>query len=283
MIEKEDAAAEHLALVNRLQHPRRGDLLRNHHQFEIAGLEFLHAAPKHDATAIDEHQIGKNVLHLFDLMSRHDNRAGAVEVVVQQRVVKLLAVEDVQTDRRLIQHQQSRVDGHHQGEMELGHHALGELAHLAGAFDRGPGQKSLRLCAIESRVNAGEVVDHLRNADPPRQHGDIGDEGDVAHELIALGPRIASKHVQLALIGDEAQNCVERCAFARAVGTDQSEDAALFDAQVDPVERDGCAEGLAQAACYDACHGFSAPHLCSSRRRQIRRQPAVPARSGRAA
>ena len=44
--------------------------------------------------------------------------------------------------------------------------------------------------------------------------------------------------------------------FACAVGADESEDAALFDPQIDAVQRDGCAEGLAEAACFYDCHGF---------------------------
>ena len=47
--------------------------------------------------------------------------------------------------------------------------------------------------------------------------------------------------------------------LAGAVGTDQAENAALVDAQVDAVQRDGRAVDLAQAACFDAGHDFSAP------------------------
>ena len=131
--------------------------------------------------------------------------------------------------------------------------------HLAGALDVGLGEKTFRLRAIESRMHAGDVVERLRNPDPARQHGDIGDEADIAHELIALGPGIASEHPQFSLIRGEAENRVERGGLACAVGADESEDAALFDPQIDAVQRDGCAEGLAETACFDACHGFSAP------------------------
>ena len=56
--------------------------------------------------------------------------------------------------------------------------------------------------------------------------------------------------------------------LAGAVGADEAEDAALFDAQVDAVERDGRAVGLAQAAGFDAGHGFSAPS-CVRRHEQL--------------
>src|ERR1700675_1735839 len=97
-------------------------------------------------------------------------------------------------------------------------------------------------------MHAGNVVERLRNPHPARQHGDVGNEAGIAHELIALAPGIASKHLQFSLIRDEAENRVERGGLTCAVGTDESEDAALCDAQIDPLQRDCRAEGLAQAA-----------------------------------
>src|SRR5207248_499979 len=82
----------------------------------------------------------------------------------------------------------------------------------------------------------------------------IGDEADITHEPITLGPGIASKHSQFSLTGSEAENCVERGGLAGAVGTDDAEDAALVDTQINTVQRDGPTEGLAQAACFDHCH-----------------------------
>ena len=255
-IEQQDAATEHLALVNRLERPRCGELLGIHHHFQIARLEFLHAAIEHDAAAVDEHDIGEDVLDLFDLMGRHHDGAAAIEVVVQQRIVELLAIQDVEAERRLVQHQQFRVDGHDQREVQLGHHALRQFPDLAGALDGGLREKAFRLGAIESRMHAGDVVERLRNPHPARQHGDIGDEADIAHELIALASRGRVRAPSALPDRGEAENRVERGALAGAVGTDESEDAALFDTQIDAVQRDGCAEGLAQAACFYACHDF---------------------------
>ena len=72
--------------------------------------------------------------------------------------------------------------------------------HLARALDLGLRQKTFRLRAIESRMHAGDIIEQLRNPDPARQHGDIGNERDIAHELIARAPRVASEHFQFSLI-----------------------------------------------------------------------------------
>ena len=130
--------------------------------------------------------------------------------------------------------------------------------------DRSLRQKTFRLGAIESRMHAGNVVERLRNPYPAGQHSDIGDEADIAHELIALVPGIASQHPQLSLVRGEAENRVERGGLACAVGTDEPEDAALFDPQIDAIQRDGCAEGLAQTARFDAVMTSAPlPHLHS--------------------
>ena len=80
-IEQQDAPPEHLALVNRLQRPCCGDLLGIHHHFQIARLEFFHAAIEYDAAAVDEHDIGEHVLDLFHLVCRHHDSAVAIEIV----------------------------------------------------------------------------------------------------------------------------------------------------------------------------------------------------------
>src|ERR1700686_2890490 len=187
----------------------------------------------------------------------HDSSA-AIVVVVQQRIVKFLSIQNVEAKSRLVELQQSRVNGHDESEVQLGHHALRQFPDLAAVTDVGFGEKNFRLRAIESRMDAGNVVESLRNPDPPRQHRNIGNEAHVAHELITFGPRIASQHPQLTLVWREAENRVERGGLACAVGPDQPEDAALFNTQIDAVERNGCAERLTETAGFNDRHGFFA-------------------------
>src|SRR5262249_4859471 len=82
MIKQQDAAAEPLALVHGLESPRRSEPLGMHHYFEIARLHLFHTVIKHDAAAVDEHQIGEDVLDLLHLMGGHHDGAAAIEVVV---------------------------------------------------------------------------------------------------------------------------------------------------------------------------------------------------------
>src|SRR5262249_32436102 len=126
--------------------------------------------------------------------------------------------------------------------------------------------------AIESRVHACDIVEQLRDANPARQHGYIRNERDVLHEVIALGPWIASQHFQFSLIRSETKNCIERRGFACAIGTDEAENASFFNAQIDPVERNRCAEHLAQAACFYRRHGPTDPPFylsCGLRHRAV--------------
>jgi hypothetical protein len=146
--------------------------------------------------------------------------------------------------------------------MQLGHHAFGQFSDLAGTADVRFRKKTFRFRAVESRMHAGDVIERLRNSDPSRQHSDVGYEADIAHQLIALGPRVAAQHPQLSMIRSEADYGVERGGLACAVGADDSQDAALFNTQINAVQRNGGAEGLAEATCFYHCHGFSVPPLC---------------------
>src|SRR5262249_29180296 len=168
--------------------------------------------------------------------------------------VKLLAKQHVETERWLVEHQQSRVNGHDQSKVQLGHHAFRQALDLAVKADARSCEKTFSLGAIESRMHSGNEVECLRNPNPARQYGDVSNEADIAHEQIALFPGIASKHPQVSLIRNEPEHRVERRGLACAIGTDDSEDAALLDAEINSVERDGCAERLAQEACFNACH-----------------------------
>src|SRR5258705_584677 len=116
-IEQQNAATEHLALVNWLEHPCSCRSFGIHHYFHIARLEFFHAASEYDAATIDEHHVREYVLDLIDLMGGDHDGAGAIEVVVEQGIVELLAIQDVEAKRRLGQHQQFRVHGHDQSEV----------------------------------------------------------------------------------------------------------------------------------------------------------------------
>src|SRR5438045_1597940 len=70
MIEQHHAATEHRPLVNRLERPCRLEVLWIHHHFEIPRIEFFHAAFEHEATPVDKHEIGQDILDLFHLMGR---------------------------------------------------------------------------------------------------------------------------------------------------------------------------------------------------------------------
>src|SRR5439155_193766 len=64
-LEQQDAAAEPLALMHRLECARGGDLLGIHHHLQIARLHLFHAAIEDDAATVDEHDVGEHVLDLF--------------------------------------------------------------------------------------------------------------------------------------------------------------------------------------------------------------------------
>src|SRR5688572_15820676 len=71
---------------------------------------------------------------------------------------------------------------------------------------------------------------------------------------MALGTGVVAEHPQRSLIRCEAEHRVEEGGLSGAVRADESEDAALFDRQVDAVERDSVTVRLAQVPRLDGGH-----------------------------
>jgi hypothetical protein len=88
-------------------------------------------------------------------------------------------------------------------------------------------------------VDTRYKVECLADTEPAGQHGNVGDEADILHELVALGTRVASEDTQLAVELGEAEDGLEKGRFAGAVGTDQSNDASGLDGKADGVDRGG--------------------------------------------
>jgi hypothetical protein len=77
---------------------------------------------EHDASLVDEDHVGEQVLDLLHLVRRDHDRAFLVEVVIQQGVVERAPIQQVEPERRLVEHQQLRVDGEDQREVQLRDH-----------------------------------------------------------------------------------------------------------------------------------------------------------------
>jgi len=57
-------------------------------------------------------------------------------------------------------------------------------------------------------MNSANVIESVRDADPAREYGDVGDERDIPHEEVALGPGIAAQNPEVAVEGREPEDGV---------------------------------------------------------------------------
>ena len=87
----------------------------------------------------------------------------------------------------------------------------------------------------------------------------LGNDSGVSVYPAVKMRRYQPENPQLAFVGNKAEDGIERGCFARAVGADEADDAAVFYAKVDSGERNGCAEGLTETASFDAWHRFGDP------------------------
>jgi hypothetical protein len=74
------------------------------------------------------------------------------------------------------------------------------------------------LLAVEARMHAGDEIDGVLHLQPARQDGDVGDEADVLHQVVALGARVDAQHRQLAVEGDQAQRGLEVVVLPEPLG-----------------------------------------------------------------
>src|SRR5690606_20990074 len=78
------------------------------------------------------------------------------------------------------------------------------------------------------------------------------------HEFRALATRVEAEHRQFTVEIGQAEDCLERGGLAGAVRTDQADDAARFDVEVDGVERLRSGIRLGQVArTHDRVHRLS--------------------------
>jgi hypothetical protein len=68
---------------------------------------------------------------------------------------------------------------------------------------------------------SGNIVERLENLHPTGQHGNIRDETDIAHELVAVPPGIAAEYPEFALIGSKPEDCIQGSRLACAIGSDE--------------------------------------------------------------
>ena len=137
--------------------------------------------------------------------------------------------------------------------MELRDHALGQLAHLARQPDVGARQESFAALAIEARVHAGDEVDGVRNLDPARQHRHVGDEADLLHELVALGARVETQHLEVAVETGEPEDGLDDRGLAGAVRADQTDDSAGFHLEIHATDSLHAAVVLGEPAGFNYC------------------------------
>src|SRR5262249_13148803 len=228
-------APEDFPLIERLELTRLCRVLGVDSKLQVSVRQALHGALQYNMAAIDEDDVRQKVLDLLDLMGRENDGALPVEIIIQQRVIELPPEQQVEAERRLIQHQQPRIDRQDEGEMQLGHHAFGELAHAAAHLDIGLSQEVRRARPIEPGMYATDEVERLADAQPARQHRNVRNETDVLHELIPLGTRIASEDAQLSVELRQAQDGLEKSRLARAIGANQSHYATRLDGKADRV------------------------------------------------
>ena len=82
---------------------------------------------------------------------------------------------------------------------------LRQILDLGFHLDVGAFEEAARLLLAEVGMDVGEQREQLAHPEEARQARDVGDEGDVLHQLGALGEGILAEHPDRALVGGQAR------------------------------------------------------------------------------
>src|SRR6056297_760857 len=239
--------------VERFERSGLFDLVGFDHAFGIALMDVVHRAVQDQLSVLDEDQVGQDMYDLLDLMSRDDDGSLVVETLIEKIRIEAFAQDDVETQRRFIEHQQLGVDGHDQGQMELDNHSLGQALDLGIHLDLGVLQIEHALLSRKSRVQLFGQLNNVFDPRPSRQHGDIGNEADILHQAIAGAGRIETQNFEIAIIAAEPENRLESRGLAGSVRSDQADDTARGNVEIDAVQGSGLAKAPAEVSCSDGC------------------------------
>ena len=174
------------------------------------------------------------------LLDDHDRRAGLVHQ--PQRVEDLAHGRRREPERRLVEQEQPR----------LRHHRASERQHLLLAARKSPcalrtplveqreglehaGEIPLRRAAFRPRPEA-QIVEHRQRGEGAAPFGHVGDAA-TSHRLRCAVKDPAAFEDHLARRSHEARDRTQRGRLAGAVRAENRDEVAVFDAQVDAVER----------------------------------------------
>ena len=188
-------------------------------------------------------------------MRRDQDRPFFVEVIIEQVGVELFAKQDIESQCRFVEYQQLGVDCHDDCEVQLGDHALGQLFYLGARLHLRLAQQLFGPSARKVGVHGLDIVKQLFHPDPPRQHGNVGDETDFAHQLLSLPERIQADHRQIAVAIRKPEHGFQQGCLAGTVRTYQSQYFAFLNLETDVVDGTYRAEMFRHTArCDQASH-----------------------------
>ena len=93
-----------------------------HVDLDEAFLVLVGRASQDHSSVVEKHEVGQHVLQLVDVMRRHYHGVVALGEALEEHLVESMPVQRIQTERRLVEHHQLRVDTHRQRQLELRDH-----------------------------------------------------------------------------------------------------------------------------------------------------------------
>ncbi len=201
--------------------------------------QIVRRADRADLPARDDRDPIRDRLHVGEDVRREEHRLAAL-AQLEDQVAHLLAADRIEAAHRLVEHDQIGVVHERLGQASPLHHALRELLEVLGA-------RAIEADPRDQLVGAALARGGVDAEQPAREVAELAD-GQVVVEVRLLGQEpealargaaghgLAEDLGGAAGRGDEAHEDADRRGLAGAVGTQEAEDLAAPDKDVDPAQ-----------------------------------------------
>ena len=252
------------------QPPGRVELaLRGEAQFDVpagdAALELVGGALGHDPAVVEQRDPVGELVRLLQLLGGEQDGDAAGGQVADDLPHGPPAAR-VQSGRGLVQEDQPRVADQGHGQVEPPPHparvGAGQLAGGVGEVELAEqvGRPAPPLGAAQV-MQVGHQEQVLGAGEQVVDGGELAGDADRGPDRVRRGGQVVAGHPQLAAVGfDQGGQDLDDGGLAGPVRAEEREDRALGDRQVDAVEHDLVAVGLAQSGDRDGQRGRGGGH-----------------------
>ncbi len=255
------------------RHTRRD---QPHRQARELRQEIVRGVERDDTACLEHRDAPAQRFGLLEIVCRQYDRV-AIAIQLADEPPQALPQLDVDARRRLVQHDHRRLVHQRLPDQHAALHAAGQRAHVGVRLSRQVQvvQDFVDPRAVPAQAEiAGLHFQRFAHAEERIEHQFLRNDAQVAPRKAKIGGDVVPEDARAAAIGPgEAGEDRDECRLAGAVRTQQAEELALLDGQVDAVQGLHAAEAARDILHVDGEHGVKGGGMGGPDSRNGRKKP----------